>query len=436
MTAIDLVFRSVGERTAQLALDLAIQNINPQRVHIIENVRPFAKAVDQMLRLSYTCDYVVFVDADCLILEDMSPFLQSNTLPYVDCYVLDQFRGYQHCGVHITRIDVVRTMQSVAVTDLDIRYALRPESSIRHLAMTKLKEYKSFKYFKILHDFFQDYCDIFAKYALRQLRDGHKLYLNTQFQKNEAYWRNCGSNVDFQVARMAMNYIKETTSEIMSGPEMTQLIAKLPQIATYELGKRQISPQKKLDREQVIEFIHCHEHRWKPALNYKIFGIGLHTFGLQKVVKAFNILGFNLVQYPQTFSHQFQVMLNGSYDFSCLEHFDGIFAVAAAQSYKRLDQLYPNSRFVLTLSDKQVCLQKISDQWPRRGYFMQQSLSELTPDHLNQLSDFYDRHVQEVKTYFQNRPTDLLLLSLDHKLGWQELCNFLDVPVPARVCPL
>jgi hypothetical protein len=327
-------------------------------------------------------------------------------------------------------------MRSVAVTDLDIRYALRPESRIRHLALTKLNEYKSFKYFKILHDFFQDYCDIFAKYALRQLRDGHKLYLNSQFQENEAYWRHCGNNVDFQVARMAMDYIKETVFEVKSGPEMAQLVAKLPQIAKRELSKQQLAPRKILTQEQVIEFTRFHENLWKPALDYKVFGIGLHILGLQKVVKAFNILGVNLVQYPQTFTHQFQVILDGSYDFSLLDHFDGMFALAAALSYQKLDQLYPGSRFVLTLSDKQLWLQTMARQWPRIGYFMQRSLSEIKFDHLHQLSDFYDRHIQEVKTYFQNRPADLLLLSLDHKGNWQELCDFLGVSIPTRACPL
>jgi len=107
MKKIDLVFRTVGERTSKVALDLAIKNIQPNQVHVIENVKPFSLAVQQMLRIDYDCDFVVFMDADCLIIEDMNPFLQENTVPYIDCYVLDKFRGYIHCGVHIVRRDVV-----------------------------------------------------------------------------------------------------------------------------------------------------------------------------------------------------------------------------------------------------------------------------------------------------------------------------------------
>ena len=138
MKKIDLVFRTVGERTSKVALDLAIKNIQPNQVHVIENVKPFSLAVQQMLRIDYDCDFVVFMDADCLIMEDMSPFLEENTLPYIDCYVLDKFRSYIHCGVHIGRIDVVRAMQAVKIPKNDPKYVLRPESRIRELAMRKL----------------------------------------------------------------------------------------------------------------------------------------------------------------------------------------------------------------------------------------------------------------------------------------------------------
>ncbi|MFM6912614.1 MAG: hypothetical protein ACKPKW_26305, partial [Dolichospermum sp.] len=74
MKKIDLVFRTVGERTTTAALELAQINIQPHKVHILENVKPFTKAVQRSLEIDYDCDYVVFVDADCLILEDMTSF--------------------------------------------------------------------------------------------------------------------------------------------------------------------------------------------------------------------------------------------------------------------------------------------------------------------------------------------------------------------------
>ncbi|MEM6961439.1 MAG: hypothetical protein AAF550_06840, partial [Myxococcota bacterium] len=169
MKRIDLVFRTVGERTSELALELAKTNIRPDRVFIFENIRPFSETVQKQLKLNHNCDIVVYMDADCLILENMRPFLESNESPYVDCFVQDRFRGAIHCGVHLTRIDLVDAMRRVSPPINDLAYVLRPESRLRNLAMQANGWKKSFKNFFILHDHFQRACDIFAKYALREL---------------------------------------------------------------------------------------------------------------------------------------------------------------------------------------------------------------------------------------------------------------------------
>ena len=113
MTKIDLVFRQIDERTRDVALALAKQHIRPDAVHIIDDVRPFTECVNQMLRIPHDCDYVVYLDADCLILEDMRSFIENCDAAYVDSYVSDRFRGRIHCGVHITRIDLVREMAAI-----------------------------------------------------------------------------------------------------------------------------------------------------------------------------------------------------------------------------------------------------------------------------------------------------------------------------------
>jgi len=124
---VDLVFRTVEERTSDLALELALKHIRPNRVFVLKNVKPFALAVRKMLTLPHDCSHVVHMDADCLILEDMRPFLDHNDKPYVDCYVRDRFRGRIHCGVHVTSIEVVRRMAEIPPPDDDLAFVLRPE---------------------------------------------------------------------------------------------------------------------------------------------------------------------------------------------------------------------------------------------------------------------------------------------------------------------
>ena len=110
MAKVDLVFRQVDERTREVAFDLALRHIRPDTVHVMDDVRPFSECVLQMLKIEHDCDYVVYLDADCLVLEDMRWFIDQCEAAYVDSYVTDRFRGRIHCGVHITRADLVRRM--------------------------------------------------------------------------------------------------------------------------------------------------------------------------------------------------------------------------------------------------------------------------------------------------------------------------------------
>lgn len=59
---IDLVFRTIGERTSEIALNLAIQQIQPNQVHLIDNIRPFSAAVQKMLEIDYDGDFVGHLD--------------------------------------------------------------------------------------------------------------------------------------------------------------------------------------------------------------------------------------------------------------------------------------------------------------------------------------------------------------------------------------
>lgn len=170
MTKIDLVFRKIDERTAEASLELAKRHIRPDNVYIIDDVRPFTKCVEEMLKIDHDCDYVVYLDADCLIFEDMRGFIEQCDAAYVDSYVSDRFRGRIHCGVHITRVDLVRAMARVTPPEDDLKYVLRPESRLRNLAMKPLRMSKQIRNFDILHDYFQFNRHIFMKYALRELR--------------------------------------------------------------------------------------------------------------------------------------------------------------------------------------------------------------------------------------------------------------------------
>jgi hypothetical protein len=140
---VELVFRSVGERTSELALALAIENVKPQRVHVIEDVKPFALAVRRMLELPHAtdpkspCSHVVHMDADCLILEDMRPFLERERAAVRRLLRERSFprahplRGPRHPHRRDPR------MKEVPIPEDDLAYVLRPESRLRNLALAE-----------------------------------------------------------------------------------------------------------------------------------------------------------------------------------------------------------------------------------------------------------------------------------------------------------
>lgn len=436
---IELVFRTIGERTSKIALELAIKNITPDKVHIIENVKPFSKAMEKILQINYQSDFVVFMDADCLILEDLRPFLNDNEFPYVDCFVLDKFRGNVHLGVHITRIDVIKEMQKIVIENNDLKYILRPESRVRNLALNNLKEGKFFKRFRILHDFFQNYEDIFVKYAIRELRSRTN-HLKMKLEGCMKSWTL--SDSDYFVAKKAIKYTRDTVP-LDSSPEfIAKYIKSLPEIAIVEVKKLNLRKKKSLDIQEVLGL--------KAALNAvnqfdvrkeKVFCIGLSRTCTKSLTLALDILGFNVIHYPDDII-TFKELSNGNYDLTLLKNYDGISDITVSPYYAQLDKIYPNSKFILTVRDKESWLKSLEKHWDGRPPFDDE---KETPLHMKvrrflrasvygtykfnkeRMSYVYDLHKKTVMEYFKDKPNSLLILDIYGGEGWKKLCKFLNV---------
>jgi hypothetical protein len=460
---VELVFRSVGERTSDLALQLALKHIQPQKVHILENVRPFSQAVQQMLQISYEGEMVVFMDADCLIFENLRPFLESNTYLYVDSYVLDKFRGQVHQGVHITQLALVKQMQKIPIPSQDPKYILRPESRLRALAITQLKGCKHFKHFRIFHDYFQSYRDIFAKFALRELRSRTPIN-QRQLQAAENHWQSHFQDLDFQVAQRAVTYARAQVPWDTPPEALAAFIAQLPEVADREIAQMNLPPQQPLTLEEVEQEAR-RQWQWhfttlipkdsenpppSKAEEPKVFGIGLSRTGTKSLTSALRILGLQTVHYPDD-ETTLRELVQGNYKFSLLEQFDAITDITVSAFYPQLDRLYPHSKFILTLRDKEEWLDSLERHWQGRPAFSdeQENPHHATHMHIRRLlrsavygcyefnadrmAYVYDAHVRSVLDYFRDRPQDLLVLNICDGEGWEKLCPFLGkslVPTP------
>lgn len=174
----------------------------------------------------------------------------------------------------------------------------------------------------------------------------------------------------------------------------------------------------------------------------KIFGIGWAKTGTTTLGKCFEILGFN---------HQTQKLslVNDIAE----GDLSRILALAKEKDtfedwpwiilYKELDEAFPDSRFVLTKRD--------SGKWIKSYYNMLRSQGEASEE-MNQkrrtlyglpfpnvseeqLIERYEKHNEEVLSYFRDRPDALLVVDWGEGHGWKELCEFLGKDIPNQPFP-
>ena len=83
-----------------------------------------------------------------------------------------------------------------------------------------------------------------------------------------------------------------------------------------------------------------------PVAQPKIFGVGLTRTGTQSLAKAFNLLGYRFIHQPLE-----NVLFAGRYQGAC--------DVVVAIHYKKLDRKFPNSKFILTIRNKDDWLESM-----------------------------------------------------------------------------
>ena len=449
MKKVELVYRTIGERTSEIALEFAKYNIQPWKIHVIKDVKPFSKAMEEILKIEYENDteLVVFMDADCLIFENLRPFLEENDIPYVDCYVLDKFRGYVHMGVHITRRDVVEEMKKVSLNNEDLLYVLKPETAIRNIALENLKFKKKYKRFKILHDFYQYYEQIFIKCAIRELRSRED-YPKAKLQAAIDSWKY--EDKDFVVALEAIKFTRKKVASEISSIKIQEFIENLPSIARFivqELGLEEKKPLK-LDLVKDLKAAAIAMGAFGDEAQ-KVFCLGLSRTSTKSLTKALNILGINVIHYPIDKVTHYE-LIHGHYNFTILQDYDGISDITVSPYYRELDQLFPNSKFILTIREKKKWLESLRKHWEDRApyddpkqtethlkirRFLRAAVYGIYTFNEQRLSNVYDVYHKEVLDYFKDRPEDLLVIDITKGEGWEKLCPFfgknsLDAPFP------
>ena len=180
----------------------------------------------------------------------------------------------------------------------------------------------------------------------------------------------------------------------------------------------------------------------------KVFGIGLSKTGTSSLDRALNELGVRSIHFPSDRTTHRELM-EGHYELSILQQYQAATDIPIAPFYAQLDEIYPGSKFILTVRDIDSWLRSVHDhwefmwRWAERDRHFREFLEFITACaygvHQYQRNRFmyvYDRHLRDVREYFRHRPSDLLILDVCGGEGWERLCPFLRVPVPARPFPV
>ena len=174
----------------------------------------------------------------------------------------------------------------------------------------------------------------------------------------------------------------------------------------------------------------------------KVFGIGWPKTGTKTLGECLKILGFNHESIRLDLVKDIQIgdlsrIMKIADEKDSFEDWPWIIL------YKQMDQRFPNSKFILTIreAEKQLIsyqnmlrtLDLPKEEWNEmRRTLYGLPFPDLTAEQLKQR---YIQHNQQVQTYFLNRPNDLLVVNWEAGDGWQELCQFLEMPIPEAEFP-
>jgi hypothetical protein len=119
--------------------------------------------------------------------------------------------------------------------------------------------------------------------------------------------------------------------------------------------------------------------------------------------------------------------------------------------YPHFDELYPGSKFILTIRDKQSWLNSCGKLWGDPGaplplpdtgslarcfgHFIDLIVYGSFRFNERRWSYVFDRHADSVKSYFRDRPDDLLVIDFTKNEGWEPLCRFLGKEPPDQPFP-
>jgi hypothetical protein len=169
-----------------------------------------------------------------------------------------------------------------------------------------------------------------------------------------------------------------------------------------------------------------------------IIGVGFQKTGTSSLREALKILDYRV---KDTTERALIPILKGNYKkiLRMLKNFDAVEDTPWFIIYKELDQLIPNSKFILTIRDEESWFNSVSrhigELRTANHEYIYGKGKGLPNEDKKHTIEVYNKHNTEVIEYFRNRPDDLLILDFTKGDEWEKLCAFLNKDIPDTPFP-
>src|SRR5690349_19921009 len=94
----------------------------------------------------------------------------------------------------------------------------------------------------------------------------------------------------------------------------------------------------------------------------KVFGLGLSKTGTSSLSEALNYLGIKTIHYPSD-ELTWRELRSGNYRLTLMNEWQGAVDISVAPFYPQLDQAFPQSKFILTVREKEAWLRSCEQHW-------------------------------------------------------------------------
>ena len=170
----------------------------------------------------------------------------------------------------------------------------------------------------------------------------------------------------------------------------------------------------------------------------KVFGVGFQRTGTSSLTRALNLLGIPTLQFPKE--------LHRDIEDEVIHRFRGFTDSPIPLLYRELDRRHPDSRFIHTLRDEEAWLRsvewlfttgtvKFKESHEKYGNELNREIFGRTTFDREHFLEIFRRHNREVVEYFSERPDDYLAIDVTAGEGFEKLCPFLGMEIPAEPFP-